>query len=95
MKKKSLMVLITVTLVIAAFGLVGPVSADQPAGKRAVFEADIVPVDSEPLEKGEVWIRSNGDFKVEIEGAAASETYEVILFFGDPADPGRQRPMDD
>lgn len=87
MKKKSLIVLITLTLVIALFGLVGLVSAGQPAGKRAQFEADIIPVDTQPLEKGEVWIRSNGNFKVDIEGAAASEIYEVYLLYGDPTNP--------
>ena len=77
-------------LMIAAFGMVGPASAGKPFDVRAVFEADIVPVDSQPLKKGEMWIRESRDFKVEIEGAAAGETYQVTLFFGDPADPGSQ-----
>jgi len=69
-------------LMIAAFGMVGPASAGKPFDVRAVFEADIVPVDSQPLEKGEVWIRESGDFKVEIEGAEFEEDYVVYLMFG-------------
>jgi len=87
MKKKSLIVLMTVTLVIAAFGIVGPASAKKPFDVRAMFEADIVPVDSQPLEKGEVWIRESGDFKVEIEGAEFEEDYVVYLMFGSPDAP--------
>jgi len=87
MKKKSLIVLMTVTLVIAAFGIVGPASAKKPFDVRAMFEADIVPVDSQPLEKGEVWIRESGDFKVEIEGAEFEEDYVVYLMFGSPGTP--------
>jgi len=87
MKKKSWIVLIILTLVIAAFGLAGPASAKRPFDVRAMFEADIVPVDFQPLEKGEVWIRESGDFKVEIEGAEPDQTYGVFLMFGSPADP--------
>jgi len=87
MKKKSLIVLMTVTLVIAAFSIVGPASAKKPFDVRAMFEADIVPVDSQPLEKGEVWIRESGDFKVEIEGAEFEEDYVVYLMFGSPGTP--------
>ena len=87
MKKKSWIVLIILTLVFATFGLVGPASAKRPFEVRAMFEADIVPVDSQPLEKGEVWIRESGDFKVEIEGAEPDQSYTVFLMFGLPADP--------
>ncbi|MGD9106891.1 MAG: hypothetical protein PVJ50_07440 [Desulfobacterales bacterium] len=87
MKKKSLIILITVTLVIVAFGIFGPASAKKPFDVRAMFEADIVPVDSQPLEKGEVWIRESGDFKVEIEGAEFEEDYVVYLMFGSPGTP--------
>ena len=87
MKKKSLIVLMTVTLVIVAFGIVGPASAKKPFDVRAMFEADIVPVDSQQLEKGEVWIRESGDFKVEIEGAEFEEDYVVYLMFGSPGTP--------
>ena len=93
MKKKSLIVLMTVTLVIVAFGLVGPASAKQPNNMRAVFEADIVPAGTHPLEKGEVYIREALDnspyhnFKVEIEGAAIETTYEVFLKFVVPGSP--------
>ena len=86
MKKKSLIVLMTVTLVIAAFGLVGPTSAKQPDGGRALFEADIVPatIDGHLLDKGEVYIREDGSFKVEIEGAMPDTPYRVFLVFGAP-----------
>ena len=87
MKKKSLIVLMAVTLVIAAFSIVGPASAKKPFDVRAMFEANIVPVDSQPLEKGEVWIRESGDFKVEIEGAEFEEDYIVYLMFGSPGTP--------
>jgi len=87
MKKKSLIVLITVTLVIAAFGLVGSAIARQPFSVRAVFEADIVPFDAQPLDKGEVYIREGGNFKVEIEGAEIETTYLVYLLFGSPTSP--------
>ena len=88
MKKKSLMFLITVTLVIAAFAIAVPASAGERNHDhgRALFEADIVPVGVHPLVKGEVYIRDNGDFKVEIEGAEPGQTYLVYLMYGD--DPG-------
>jgi len=74
-------------LMIAAFGMVGPASAGKPFDVRAVFEADIVPVDSQPLKKGEMWIRESRDFKVEIEGAEFEEDYVVYLMFGSPGTP--------
>lgn len=89
MKKKSLIILITCTVMIAMFCLITPASAGKPFGVRAVFEADIVPYEDQPLDKGEVWIRElEGDylFKVEIEGAAEG-TYYVYLIFGSPSDP--------
>jgi hypothetical protein len=90
MKKKSLMFLITVTLVIAAFALAGPASAGQHHQGRAVFEADIVPVDVQPLPPlnwGRVEIRNNGEFKVKIKGAEPITNYEVLLVYDDPTDP--------
>ena len=81
MKKKTLMFLITVTLVIAAFVLAGPASAGKHHQGRAVFEADIVPLDGQPLDKGRVAIRNNGKFKVKIKGAEADSTYYVYVMF--------------
>ena len=86
MKKKSLIALMTVTFVIAVFGIVGPVSAGNPNAERAVFEADIVPASTadHTLDKGEVYIRDDGSYKIEIEGAEPDTTYRVFMVFGEP-----------
>ena len=63
---------------------------------RTVFKADIVPAgtaDTQTLEKGEVYIRVGGNFKVkikgaEVEGADVATTYEVFLLFEAPGTPG-------
>ena len=87
MKKKSLMFLITVTLVIAAFVLAGPASAGKRHQRRAVFQADIVPLDGQALYQGRVVIRNDGKFKVAIKGAGANTDYNVWLVYGDPTYP--------
>jgi hypothetical protein len=70
--KKSIIVGIIVTVVIGLIATV-PVFAGRPGGVRAVWESDIVPTHQATLYglefgKGEVYIRSNLDFKVEMEG---------------------------
>jgi len=70
--KKSIAIGIIVTLVIGVIAAI-PVFAARPGGVRAVWESDIVPTHQAILYgldfgKGEVYIRTNLDFKVEIEG---------------------------
>ena len=97
MNKKSLIALMTVTLMIVTFGPVGPAGAKQPFKKmRTVFKADIVPAgtaDTQTLEKGEVYIRVGGNFKVKIKGAEVDDVevatkYGVYLLFEAPETPG-------
>jgi hypothetical protein len=83
--KKSIIIGIIVAVVIGSIAAV-PIFAAKPNGERAVFESDIVETANHgtPLEKGEVWIRADGSFKVEIEGvdAAPDTVYEVFLRYG-------------
>ena len=79
--------LITVAVMITMFGLIAPASAGQPFEVRALFETDIVPLGNQLLDKGEVYIRESGNFKVEIEGAAPDTDYSVFLLFGDLGNP--------
>jgi len=70
--KKSIAIGIIVTVVIGLIAAI-PVFAARPGGVRAVWESDIVPTHQATLYglefgKGEVYIRTNLDFKVEIEG---------------------------
>ena len=59
---------------------VGPVCAKRPGGVRAVFEADMVSESSaiNPGPYGEVWIRADKSFKVELKGVPDGD-YDVAL----------------
>ena len=83
--KKLIAIAVTVVMVIAAFAMVGPVSANPPANP-AVFESDIVArpdvtgcVHVAPLDEGEVKVFADGSVEVKIKGALANQTYDVIL----------------
>jgi len=87
--KKLIAVTLAVVLVISAIAAIPVLAKTQPPGGRAVFESDIVPtfnaeLQGLTLEKGEVWIRADGSFKVEIEGVNDVEgtTYDVYLRHG-------------
>ena len=83
--KKSIVIGIVVTLVIGLVAAMPVLAKGQPNDCRAVFESDIVDIDTEAgdaLDKGEVWFRDDGSFKVELEGETLveSEVYTVILY---------------
>ena len=71
--KKSIALGILVTLVIGLIAVVPLFGKSQPGGARAVFQSDLfAPApESFDLEKGEVWIREDGSFKVEVEGVTS------------------------
>ena len=83
--KKSIAIGLIVTLVIGLIAAMPVLAKGQPNDCRAVFESDIVDIDTEvgdDLDKGEVWFREDGSFKVEIEGEdlVESEVYTVVLY---------------
>jgi len=83
--KKSIAIGLIVTLLIGLITAIPVFAKGQPNGCRAVFESDIIDIDTEvgdDLGKGEVWFREDGSFKVEIEGESLveSEVYTVILY---------------
>jgi len=67
---KSIAVGILVTLVIGLIVAVPLFAKSRPGGVGTVFESDLFAPGPESfdLEKGEVWIREDGSFKVEVEG---------------------------
>ena len=71
--KKSIALVILVTLVIASIAVVPLFAKSQPGGARAVFQSNLFAPEPESfdLEKGEVWIREDGSFKVEVEGVTS------------------------
>ena len=82
--KNSIVIGLIVTLVISLIAAIPVFAQSQPNDCRAVFESDIIdPVvgEGDELDKGEVWVREDGNFKVEIEGATLveGEVYTVIL----------------
>ena len=81
---KVIGIILAMVMVITTSALSLPVLAKtQPGETRAVFEADIFDIrGGDPLNKGEVYIRTDGSVKVEIEGAAANERYRVVLICG-------------
>jgi len=83
--KKSIAIGLIVTLVIGLIAAMPVLAKGQPNDCRAVFESDIVDIDTEvgdDLDKGEVWFREDGSFKVEIQGEdlVESEVYTVVLY---------------
>ena len=81
--KKSITIGIIVTLLIGLIAAIPVFAKSQPAGGRAVFEADMF--DNSPAEgcvvaKGEAWIRADGSFKIEIEGDIFAGTYYIWLW---------------
>ena len=78
--KKLIAIAVTVVLVIAAFTMVGAVSAGPPVNP-AVFEADIVaaPWGGDSLSEGKVEVKADGSAEVKIEDATAGVTYRVWL----------------
>ena len=76
--KKLIAIAVTVVLVIAAFGMAMPTSAEP----NIVYETNIVPGpwpanEVDPLDKGQVKVCSDGMVEIEIEGAVPSRTYTV------------------
>ena len=69
--KKSITIGLIITLVICLITTIPVFAKGQPNDCRAVFESDIIDIDTEvgdDLDKGDVWFREDGSFKVEIEG---------------------------
>ena len=83
--KKSIAIGLIVTLVIGLITAIPVFAQGQPNDCQALFESDIIDIDPEvgdDLDKGEVWFREDGSFKVEIEGETLVENgvYTVILY---------------
>ena len=82
--KKSIAITVVVTLVISLLAAIPVFAKSQPNECRAVFESDIIEstVGDDELDKGEVWFREDGSFKVEIEGESLveGEEYDVLLW---------------
>ncbi|MFC1971770.1 hypothetical protein ACFLV0_07635 [Chloroflexota bacterium] len=80
--KKSIAIVIIVTLVIGLIAALPVFAKGQPHDVRALFEADLV--DQSGNYYGEVWVRDGSGatdwIKVEVEGAAAETTYDVMVF---------------
>lgn len=68
--KRSIALGILVTLVIALTFALPLLGQSRLGGARTVFECDLFAPEPESfgLEKGEVWIRADGGFKVEVQG---------------------------
>jgi len=84
--KKLIAITLAVVLVVSAIAVIPVIAKTQPHGVRAMFECDIVPTSmgSTDMEKGEAWIRTGGQYKVEIEGVVAEDgtVYNVELHYG-------------
>jgi len=84
--KKLIAITLAVVLVVSAIAVIPVIAKTQPHGVRAVFECDIVPTSmgSTDMDRGEAWIRTGGQYKVEIEGVAADDgdVYNVELHYG-------------
>ena len=89
--KRLIAIAVVVALVVTLIAVLPVGAKSKPGGVRALYECDIVPTsmgDSD-LVKGEAWIRTNGMYKVEIEGVqydgepVADDTeYQVELHYG-------------
>ncbi|MFC1970934.1 hypothetical protein ACFLV0_03240 [Chloroflexota bacterium] len=84
--RKSIAIGIIVTLVIGLIAAVPVFAKGQPKSVRVLFEADLINTNGNP--HGEVWVRDNPSntqdwVKVDIEGAAADEDYDLIVFTWD------------
>ena len=79
--KKLIAITLAVVLVISLIAAIPVLAKTQPHNCRAVFESDIVALelDGQELDKGEVWIREDGSYKVEIEGAELVEGDEYTV----------------
>lgn len=76
--KKVIAVALAVALVVGGLSLAMPAIADPDV----VFEASIVPGGfpaGETIDKGEAKVYAGGSFVIEIEGAQANETYNVLV----------------
>jgi len=83
--KKLIAVTLAVVLVVSAIAVIPVLAKGQPHGVRAMFECDIVPTSGGTgMVKGEAWIRTGGEYKVEIEGVDADDdtVYNVELHYG-------------
>jgi len=84
--KKLIAITLAVVLVVSAIAVIPVLAKTQPHGVRAMFECDIVPTSmgGTDMEKGEAWIRTDGSYKVEIEGVVAGDgtVYNVELHYG-------------
>jgi hypothetical protein len=84
--KKLIAVTLAVVLVVSAIAVIPVIAKTQPHGVRAMFECDIVPTSmgDTDMVNGEAWIRTGGQYKVEIEGVAAEDgtVYNVELHYG-------------
>lgn len=92
--KRLIAIAITVACVAMLLGIVMPLGAgSQPGNVRAVFESDITRVPlvpgpppifdgNHPLENGNVYIREDGSYLVELTGAAPDYLYRVYMLHG-------------
>jgi len=89
--KRLIAVTLAVVLVVSAIAVIPVIAKTQPHEVRAMFECDIVPTSmgGTDMEKGEAWIRTDGSYKVEIEGVVADDgtVYNVELHYGCGAPP--------
>ena len=92
--KRLIAIALVVALAVTALAVAIPVGAQgPPGGNKAVFESDIIDIPevdgmyTDELTGGEVYVRENGDVKVEITGATAGKTYFVVIQYGPAYDP--------
>ena len=84
--KKLIVLTLAVVLVVSAIAVMPVLAKTRPHDVRAMFECDIVPTSmgDTDMENGEAWIRTGGEYKVEIEGVDAEDdtVYNVELHYG-------------
>jgi hypothetical protein len=81
--KRLIAIAMVLALAVTALAVAIPAFAD-PGGHGGIFESDFiaVPVTGyDTFSDGEIRVKEGGDLKLEIKGAPAGRTYEVMMGF--------------